>query len=76
MTVITTRLVVAPDGAISTETPLPVGEHLITVALAVQTATLPGKPFSMADFPSHEEAWDDSTSLRREDLYDEEGRLR
>ena len=76
MTLITARLLVAPDGAISTSTQLPVGEHLITVTLAGPPQYLPGKPFSMQDFPLHDEPWDDSISLRREDMYDDEGRLR
>jgi hypothetical protein len=35
-----------------------------------------GKPFTMENFPIHNIPWDDSISLRREDLYDDEGRLR
>ena len=30
----------------------------------------------MENFPVHNEPWDDSISLRWEDLYDDEGRLR
>jgi hypothetical protein len=78
MTVITTRLIVAPDGTISAATPLPAGEHVasITVVEPPQRRPGPGKPFTMAEFPIHDEPWDDSISLRREDLYDDEGRLR
>ena len=34
----------------------------------------PGKPFTMEDFPVHDGPWDDSISLRREDMYGDDGR--
>ena len=76
MTVVTTRIRVAADGAVSLADPLPAGEHLATVTLASTTTTpaRPGKPFTMADFPIHDGPWDDSVSLRREDLYGDDGR--
>jgi hypothetical protein len=74
MTVIVTRLTVAADGTFSGRAPqLPPGEHEASLALHPPH---PGKPFSMDDFPFHQEPWDDAISLRREDLYDDEGRLR
>jgi len=73
MTVITTRLTVSPEGAISSTTPLPVGEYTADVTVVTPAA---GRPFTMVDFPVHDEPWDASISLRREDLYDDEGRLR
>lgn len=82
MTVITTRIHVAPDGVISGRAPdLPPGEHEAAVivaepATADRTPGWPGKPFTMENFPIHDEPWDDSISLRREDMYDDEGRLR
>ena len=78
MTVITTRITVAPDGTVSTAFPLPAGEYeaSITAAGSVPPPPWPGKPFTMDGFPVHNEPWDDSISLRREDLYDDEGRLR
>ena len=76
MTVITTRITVSPDGAISTATPLPAGEYEAAITLAVAPLRHPGKPFTMEDFPIHDEPWDNSISLRREDLYDDDGRLR
>jgi hypothetical protein len=76
MTVITTSLVVAADGSVSTATPLPAGEHLATIALATRADKGGGKPFELVDFPTHDSAWDDRISLRREDLYDDDGRLR
>lgn len=80
MTVITTRITIAEDGAISGWMPagqLSPGEHdaVITVATAVPRPPK-GKPFTMEDFPTHDIPWDGSVSLRREDLYDDEGRLR
>lgn len=72
MTVITTRLTVAPDGAISTATPLPAGEY--EAAITVADGPAAGKPFTMDDFPVHDMGWDDSISLRREDMYGDDGR--
>jgi len=71
MTVITTRLTVSPEGVISSTTPLPVGEHAATV-----TVSVPQRRRSVREMPLHHEPWDSSISLRREDLYDDEGRLR
>ena len=76
MTVITTRITVSPDGAVSTATPLPAGEYEAAITAAPAPPPWPGKPFTMESFPVHNEPWDDSIPLRREDLYDEEGRLR
>ncbi len=78
MTVITTRITVAPDGTVSTATPLPAGEYeaAITAAGPAPPPPWPGKPFTMEGFPLHDERWDGSVSLRREDMYDDEGRLR
>ena len=77
MTVITTRITVGLDGAISTTTPLPAGEYEAAITLADPASPpWPGKPFTMENFPVHHEPWDDSISLRREDMYDDEGRLR
>ena len=75
MTVITARITVAPDGTISGRAPsaVPPGEHPVAITVP---APLPGKPFTMDDFPLHDEPWDDSISLRREDMYDDDGRLR
>ena len=74
MTVITTRIQVAEDGTISGRAPDGVrpGEHEI----AFTTAPLkrPGKPFTMENFPIDDGPWDDSISLRREDMYGDDGR--
>lgn len=69
MTVITTRLTVAPDGTISAATPLPAGEH----AASVTVADPPKRRRSVLDLPVHSGPWDDRMSLRREDLYGDHG---
>ena len=75
MTVITTRLTVAPDGAISGRAPeLPAGEHVASIEIRAPHPRLPGKPFTMDHFLVHNEPWDDSISLRREDMYGDDGR--
>ncbi len=72
MTVITTRIHVTPDGVVSIADPLPAGDHFATVTVATSR---PVKRFSVKDMPRHDLPWDDSISLRREDMYDDEGRL-
>ncbi len=75
MTIVAGRITVSPDGTMSGRAPrdVPPGEH--PVAITVQTPP-GGKPFTMAGFPVHNLGWDDSISLGREALYDDEGRLR
>ncbi len=79
MTVITTRITVAEDGTISGRMPasqLPPGEHEATITLTTNTPRSPnGKPFTMENLRIHDTPWDGTISLRREDLYDDEGRL-
>ena len=73
MTVITTRIIVAPDGTITVATPLPAGEHAARITLLdgePAATTAQGRP-SVLDLPVHDGPWDDGTSLRREDLYDD-----
>lgn len=79
MTVAKTRVTVAEDRRISGSAPEgvpPPGEHEAVITLAVPVPAAPGKPFTMEDFPTHDEPWDASVSLRREDMYGAEGRLR
>ena len=80
MTVITTRITVAEDGTISGRMPagqLPPGEHEAAITLTTTAPRPPkGKPFTMENFPMHNIPWDGSISLHREELYDDEGRLR
>lgn len=79
MTVITTFITVAEDGTISGRMPvgqLPPGEHEAAITVTTAAPQPPkGKPFTREDFPIHDLPWDDSISLRREDLYDDEGQL-
>ena len=70
MTVITTRLHVAADGAISIAETLPAGDYTATI-------TVPESPRprrSVLDLPVHHGPWDDKLSLRREDMYGDDGR--
>lgn len=80
MTIFTTRIIVGEDGSISGHMPvgqLPPGEHEAAITVTMTASMSPnGKPFTMDNFPMHDVPWDDNISLRREDLYDEEGRLR
>ena len=73
MTVITTRITVAPDGTIFGRAPreVPAGEHPAVITVSTASA---GKPFTMKNFPVHDLGWDDSVSLRREDMYGDDGR--
>ncbi len=79
MAVVYARITVSTDGSISGRVSageLPPGEHEITIwVIAAPIRPSAGKPFTMADFPVHDVPWDGSISLRREDLYDDEGRL-
>ena len=72
MTVITTRITVAPDGTVSTATPLPAGEY--EAAITVQD--LPTLPFDIDALPKHDFGpWPEGgVSLRREDIYGDDGR--
>ncbi len=78
MTVITTRIRVAEDGTITGHAPaghVPPGEHEVTITVATAAPLRrPGKPFTMRNFPIHDGPWDDSISLRREDMYGDDGR--
>ena len=72
MTVITTSITVAPDGSISAADKLPQGSYSATI-----TVTEPPRPRrSVREMRRHNLRWDGSVSLRREDMYDENGQLR
>lgn len=76
MTVVNTRVIVSPDGAVSVTDKLPAGEHAATVIFDGVVGRPLSRPFTIEDFPIHDAPWDDSVSLRREDFYDEQGCLR
>jgi len=75
MTQIHTRIRVGPDHRISGVAPpdVPPGEHEATITLA-PARQLPTKTFNVDALPKHDLAWDDSISLRREDMYGHDGR--
>ena len=77
MTVITTRITVTPEGAISAATPLPVGEHVATITVHDRPGVqLPSLPFDVDALPTHDFGpWPEGgVSLHREDLYGDDGR--
>jgi hypothetical protein len=77
MTVIHTRIRVGRDHRISGVAPpdVPPGEHEATINLApLPPRRLPTQKFNVEDLPKHDLGWDDSISLRREDMYGDDGR--
>jgi hypothetical protein len=75
MNEIKARIRVAPDHTITGVAPaaVPVGEHEVTIVVPRLTPAA-RKPFRLADFPVDHTTWDDSISLRREDMYGDDGR--
>lgn len=75
MSSIKMRIHVAADHTISGVAPADVapGEHEVIVSPGL-AATPPIKPFRMADFPVDNGPWDNNVSLRREDMYGDDGR--
>ena len=78
MTEIRTRIMVGPDRRISGTAPadVPSGEHEVTITLAPPpTRERPEEPFDVDTLPTHDLGpWPEGLSLRREDMYDEDGR--
>jgi hypothetical protein len=78
MTQIRTRILVGPDHQISGTAPaaVPPGEHEATITIAPPSARWPaGEAFSVNALPAHDLGpWPEGLSLRREDIYDEDGR--
>ena len=74
MTDIRTRIQVAPDHRITGIAPsaVPPGEHEATIS--VTRAERPRKRARIAHLPTHDTPWDGSISLRREDMYTDDGR--
>lgn len=74
MSTIRLHIHVAPDHTISGIAPaeLPAGEH--EVVLSTEPAPRQRKPFRYEGFPIDDRPWDDSISLRREDMYGDDGR--
>ena len=78
MAEIRTRVLVGPDHSISGTAPaaVPPGEHEVTIIVASRAARpRPGEPFDVETLPTHDLGpWPKALSLRREDIYDEDGR--
>ena len=77
MTVITTRIQVAEDGTISGHAPDGVrpGEHVVTLGVTAPARQEPTIPFNVDELPRHDLGpWPEGISLRREDMYGDDGR--
>jgi hypothetical protein len=74
MTDIRTRIRVDPDHRISGTAPaaVPPGEHEVMIAVA--RPQRPKQRPRVVELPTHAVPWDGSISLRREDMYGENGR--
>ena len=75
MTIIT-RLTVADDGTISTTTPIPMGEYVANIEVRERPARqLPTLPFDVDALPLRDLGpWPEGLTLRREELYGDDGR--
>ncbi len=78
MSDIRARIRVDPDHTITGVAPLdvPPGEHEITITVAPRRAHQPvKKPLNVNDLPEHDLGpWPEGLSLRREDMYGDDGR--
>ncbi len=74
MATIRTRVTVREDGTIEGNVlgQLPPGEHEVVISTAQEERPKP--QFRWEDFPVHDTPWYDSVSLRREDMYGDDGR--
>jgi hypothetical protein len=73
MLTIRTRVTVKEDGTIEGNMlgRLPPGEHDARVSIPEPQLR---RKFRIEDFPTNDTPWDDSISLRREDMYGDDGR--
>ena len=78
MTEIRARVLVGPDHRISgtASAAVPSGEHEVTITVTLPpTHQRPREPFDIDALPTHDLGpWPEELSLRRADLYDEDGR--
>jgi len=78
MTEIRTRVLVSQDHRISGTAPpaVPPGEHEVTITVpSPLSQQRPDEPFDIDALPTHDLGpWPEGLSLRREDMYDEDGR--
>lgn len=67
------RILIGPDCRISSTAPaeLPPGDHEATINVAVSPLA---KRLRLADLAVHDTPWDGSVSLRRVDMYGDDGR--
>lgn len=74
MNEIRARIQVGPDHTITGVAPpeVPAGEHVATIT--VSPPPVPENVARVADLPVHDTPWDGSISLRREDMYGDDGR--
>lgn len=71
------RIRVNPDHSISGTAPpeVPPGEHEVTISMTPPLRQQAKKPFDINALPIHDLGpWPEGLSLRREDMYDEDGR--
>lgn len=63
------------DGRLEATLPtaVPSGDHDAVIVIDTADAE-PKPPFDMKKFPVHDAPWDESISLRREDMYGDDGR--
>jgi hypothetical protein len=73
LTVVRAKIRVGTDGTISGKAPrgVPPGEYETPIQVS---ADRPKAKRKRLDLPLHEAHWDDSVSLRREDIYGDDGR--
>jgi hypothetical protein len=73
LTTVRTQVTVKEDGTIEAKVPgmLPAGQH---EAVIVVEGERPRRTFRIDDLPVDSGPWDDSVSLRREDMYGDDGR--
>lgn len=72
MNQIRTRILVGPDHRITGTAPegVPPGEHEVMLTVLAPLR----RRFGVKNMPFHHELWDDNVSLRREDMYGDDGR--
>jgi hypothetical protein len=74
MNEVRTRIEVGPDHAITGIAPpeVPPGEHVATITVSMPP--IAEKLARVGDLPVHDTPWDGSISLRREEMYGDNGR--
>lgn len=74
MRAVMTRLTVTEDGRIEGPAPAELGPGEHEVVLVIDEKAQPKGRFRVEDLPQHDLGWDDRVSLRREDMYGDDGR--